>query len=246
MTDAIELLDRMYAGEMGCRPKDFRSGGITVIPSERVSEIRIAKGIPLVVYSIATPEGAVLTLHPRLREVADQVLAGRSALDEKAYDALEAALTPLLPPSGPPLIRGGNREVYWFRGRRLYCTAQTFCDCSFGDVGDVTNADEISSGLHAKWWGPVYGQIVDGRVVSWAAVKPLSEIAWDLRIETLPEYQGRGYAKSAASAALKHIFENGKIANWGCDVTNTASLRTALALGFQDYGRDFGCVERVG
>ncbi|MCE5324210.1 GNAT family N-acetyltransferase [bacterium] len=73
-------------------------------------------------------------------------------------------------------------------------------------------------------------------------MKPLSDVVWDPTIQTLPEYRGMGYAKSAVSAAVKYILDNGKIATWGADRTNIASLHTAHALGFQDYGLDFGCV----
>jgi ribosomal protein S18 acetylase RimI-like enzyme len=233
MPDPIELLDRLYASELGCNPQDFNSGRLVKASCERIGGIRFAKGIPLVLFSIAKTSGAVVSVHPRLIDIVDKVLDGRSKLDDEACDALESALNPLI------------NVNFWFRGCRLFCSPETFSDQTFGDVRDVTGLDDISAALHAKWGGRVFGQIVDGRVVSWAAVKPLSDIGWDLSIQTSPEYRGRGYAKSVVSAAVKHVFENGRLATWGTDTTNTASLRTAHSLGFQDYGLDFGCVERM-
>ncbi len=227
----IELLDRLYASELGCRPEDFYSGEITVVSLEQIGGIRFAKGIPLVVFSIAKPTGAVVSVLPRLKDAADRAVEGRATLDQ-AWDAVESAVTPLAD------VR------CWFRGCRFYCSPETFVDQTFGEVRDVTDTDEIAAGLHARWGGRVFAQIADAKPVSWAAVKPLSDVAWDLSIQTLPEYRGRGCAKSAVSAAMKHIFENGKLAAWGADRTNTASLRTARSVGFQDYGLDFGCVVR--
>lgn len=225
----VEMLDRLYASELGCRPEDFYSGKTTLVSLERVGGIRFAKGIPLVVFSIAKTTGAVVSVLPQLKDAADRAIEGRTTLDD-AWDAVESAVTPLVD------------AKCWFRGCRFYCSSETFADQEFGEVRDMTDTDEIAAGLHAKWGGRVFGQIVDGRAVTWAAVKPLSDVVWDLSIQTLPEHRGRGYAKSAVSAAMKHIFENGKLAAWGADRTNLASLRTARSVGFEEYGLDFGCV----
>jgi RimJ/RimL family protein N-acetyltransferase len=107
----------------------------------------------------------------------------------------------------------------------------------------LPDEDDHALLLHSTWGGKVFGQIADGKVVSWAAVKPLSDVVWDLSIETVPEHRGRGYARSAVSAALRHVFASGRLAGWGCDRTSVASLRTALSVGFRRYALDFGCVE---
>ncbi|MGB9620497.1 MAG: GNAT family N-acetyltransferase, partial [Armatimonadota bacterium] len=132
---------------------------------------------------------------------------------------------------------------FWFRGFRLYCDPASFIDRTFGDVRDVSNEDARARQMHGFWGGPVFGQIVDGKAVALCAVKPLSDVVWDLSVETLPNYRGKGYAKSTVSAALRYCLDNGRIAGWGCDRDNTASLRTALSVGFKHYALDFGCAE---
>ena len=224
----------LYSRELGCNPCDFNSGGLVVVSNEKIGEIMFAKGFPLALFSIAKAGGVVVSALPRLKNAVDRVIDGKTALDDDVCDAIEHALTPIVD------VR------YWFRGCRLYCAPETFRDQATGNVQDVTYQDSISEALHAKWDGPVFGQIIDGKAVSRAAIKPLSDIAWDLSIQTLPEYRGWGYAKSVVSVAVKYIFENGKLAAWGTDRTNAASLNTAYSFGFQDYGLDFGCVEQTG
>jgi GNAT superfamily N-acetyltransferase len=173
----------------------------------------------------------VISVRPGLAAVVKEAISGARILDDATCCALERAVTPL-----------GAVES-WFRGVRLYCEPSSFVDCSMAGVTELQPYDgESVALLHSRWGGKVFGHLVDGRAASWAAVKPLSDIVWDLSIDTLPEYRRCGYAKSAVSAALKHTFANGRLAGWGCDRENAASLCVSAAVGFRHYGYDVGCV----
>lgn len=227
LTDTLQKLDIFYAGALDCAPVDLRSGELKIVPCSDI-DIEFAKGYPLAVYGVDTGEGTVLAVQAELATA----LAGLefSTLDNPDCDALERILN--------PHIQG----LDWFRGIRLYCDSTTFTSRRIGEVRAVTQDDPTACELHAKWGGEVFGQVVDGGVVSWAAVKPLSDIVWDLRVDTLPEHRGRGYAASVVSAAISHILDSGRITGWGTDRYNTASLKTAQAVGFAHYALDFGCV----
>ena len=231
MSQTTDLLDSFYAESLGCSSEDLDAGKLTVVESDTRS-IRFARGAPLALYALAKSAGAVISARPGHGVVVQQAVRGASALDDVTCDALERAVTPLV------------SVKFWFQGFRLFCEPDSFLDCATGDVREVLpDDDEHALLLHRTWGGKVFGQIAGDKVVSWAAVKPLSDVVWDLSIETLPDYRGRGYAKSAVSAALKHIFTNGRLAGWGCDRTGAASLRTAQSVGFRYYALDFGCVE---
>ena len=231
----VATLDRHYAEQLGCTPKDLNSGRLVVIGNDQVGAIRFAKGVPLVLFSIAKGGGAVISVESRLKGKVEEVIreAGASSLDDDVCDAIERAIGPSVD------------QPLWFRGRRLYCEPAGFVDQKEGIVRNVTHDDPHAGELHARWGGQVFGQVAGGLVVSWAAIKPLSDVVWDLSVETLPDHRGRGCAKSAVSAAVKFIFANGRLAAWGTDRTNIASLATARAVGFVDYGLDFGCVGKV-
>jgi len=230
---ALAALDRHYAAEMGCRPEDLRSGKTLVLASEH-RELRFAKGFPLPVFGMDTGEGRVISVAPHLAEHARRVLlrAPSCSLSDEVCEVLENALAPF------------TAETEWFRGERLYLIPKMFRDREQGEVREASALDDKAAARRRLWGGPVFAQFVDGRAVSRATVKPLSDVVWDLSIETEPEYRGRGYALSAASAAVKEIFRAGKIAMWGTDRTNEASLRTARALGFQHYAWEVGCFVR--
>ena len=235
MSTTIDLLDTHYARQLGCLPEDLNSDRLIVVANENVAGIRFAKGIPMAVYALSKANGAVICVLPRLDKPARAAITNRtpSGLDDALCDTLRNALDPLID------VR------FWFRGCRVYCEPESFIDQSFGEVRHVADEDESARRMRDTWGGPVFGQIVDGKVVTWCAVKPLSEIVWDLSIETRPEYRGRGYAKSTVSAALEHVFANDRLAGWGCDRDNPASLRTALSVGFKHYALDFGCEENT-
>jgi GNAT superfamily N-acetyltransferase len=232
-------LDNFYATSLGCSPEELAANSLTVVASDP-SSIRFAKGAPLALYALAGAGagggtgGAVIAVRSGLVEVVRQAVRGSDVLDDATCDAIERAVSPHVS------VR------CWFRGVRLYCEPDAFVDRASGEVGEVMpEEDERALLLHNMWGGRVFGQMVGGKVVSWAAVKPLSDTVWDLSIETLPNYQGHGYASSAVSAALTHIFANGRLAGWGCDRTSAASLRVARSVGFRHYAFDFGCVEML-
>ncbi|OFX15122.1 MAG: hypothetical protein A2Z18_02235 [Armatimonadetes bacterium RBG_16_58_9] len=229
---SIEVLDRHYAEALGCTVEDLNSGKLIVVGND-MHKIDFAKDVPLALFAFTRRSGGVVSVKPCLVGEVERAMAGASELDDPTCVAVRHAVSGLV-----------EAEV-WFLGARLCCDPGSFVDKTAGTIREVTREDAYASRLHGKWGGPVFGCIEDGLVVSWAAVNPLSDIVWDISVETLPEYRGRGCAKSAVSAALQFIFDNGKLAAWGCDRTNAASLATARSLGFQDYALEFGCVEKT-
>ncbi|MGQ9455779.1 MAG: GNAT family N-acetyltransferase [Armatimonadota bacterium] len=233
-TDPVEILDRYYASQLGCTPEQLDSGEVIIVPNENTAAIRFAKGSSLLLYAMSKGRGAIITVRP---EIAEELLKcirdaqpGQTLTDELC-NSIENCLRPKL----------GTH--YWFRGYRLYCEPKSFKDCSFGEVRDISDEDETGRRMHDTWRGPVFGQIVEGKPVTWCAVKVLSDIVWDISIETLPGYRRQGYAKSTVSAAVKYCFSCGCLVGWGCNRDNIASLKTALAVGFKHYALDFGCEE---
>lgn len=229
------MLDSFYAEALGCEPQDLNSGQVLVITNEGIAQVCIAAGSPLALLAVDTGRGAVFSARPDIAPLLHHLVGAAEC------PVLDGRLCSLVEDAIGSVVRG-----WWFRGKRLYCDAARFRDQTIGEVRTVTTTDEAAAALHRRWGGEVFGQIVDGRVVAWAAVKPFSHIEWDLRVDTLEEFRGRGYAKSVVSAAVKHILSRDRIAGWGCDRTNIASLRTAESVGFEVYGLDFGCVVEEG
>ena len=179
MSDFITQLDRHYAAELGCKPEDFYSGNLVVVSND-VSRIRFGKGVPLVLFGLGRENGSALSVHPDLADLARQTLRkiAPTSFDESSCTAIESALSSRVD------------AAFWFRGRRLYCEPKLFIDRQTGKVLEVSSQDAHGLALRAKWGGEVFGQVVDGRVVAWAAVKPLSGVVWDLSVVTAPDFRG--------------------------------------------------------
>ena len=229
---ATQELDRYYAHCLGCGPDDMNRGCLVVIGNPRINAIMWAKSAPLVVFGFGKGESSVISARPSLKPHIE------TALRHTAQRRLNDAFCDLLEKT----VAQHMSKIACFRGIRLYCDQTTFEDKSISSDQVVTAQDPHAIELNEKWGGEVFGHVEDGRVVSWAAVKPLSEVVWDISAETLPDCQGRGCARSAVSAAVKHILSKGKIAAWACDRTNEASIRTAKSVGFEEYALEFGCV----
>ena len=90
-------------------------------------------------------------------------------------------------------------------------------------------------------WGTAFGVYHSGKLASWAEVTPLPSITprfgvMLVGIETLPEYQRRGYARAVLAQATRRVLAIGNIPIYHCGVQNVASQRTALSCGYQLYG----------
>ena len=57
-------------------------------------------------------------------------------------------------------------------------------------------------------------------------------------VVTHPEFRGRGYGAAVASAATGRALRTTPVAEWRASGTNTASIKTALKLGFTRYGEN--------
>lgn len=81
------------------------------------------------------------------------------------------------------------------------------------------------------------GAIIQGQLVAIAQNYALTEGFGDIGVFTLPDYQGRGLAASAAALVAAWLWRNGRIPVWSCGEQNQASLRVAHKLGFVENGR---------
>jgi len=90
--------------------------------------------------------------------------------------------------------------------------------------------------LHAALAGP--------QVVSWSLADGVSTageggVYGEIGIHTRPDYRQRGLATITAAAAVEHALSLGwQSVGWHCHAENTASARTALAVGFR-HTRDY-------
>lgn len=90
--------------------------------------------------------------------------------------------------------------------------------------------DELRAVLRRS---PVATWLEHGRPVAVCAPAVETEAWWDVWVETLKPYRGRGLAGRCFRLLLPAMAARGKRAVWGAHDTNAASLRVAEKLGFQ-------------
>jgi len=100
----------------------------------------------------------------------------------------------------------------------------------------MSDADTAALHLRTRFDGAIFGvRGPHGRLVSWAAIKLISETVWELAVATEPDYRGRGFARDAVAAATRFTLEQGRLPIYIHDRDNSTSGFVARALGFQLY-----------
>ena len=93
----------------------------------------------------------------------------------------------------------------------------------------AASAARINIPMAAVW--------ADGRPVSFCYPVWQTEGWWDVSIETLDKYRGKGLAGAAARALIRHMRGAGRAPVWGALESNAASRALAARLGFREAAR---------
>ena len=86
---------------------------------------------------------------------------------------------------------------------------------------------------------PLAVGFVDGRAVSFACAPWQTETLFDLSIDTLEPFRGRGLAAAAAALLIDAVSRTGRQPVWGALEDNGPSMRLAARLGFVPVDRLF-------
>ena len=79
---------------------------------------------------------------------------------------------------------------------------------------------------------PIAAAWAEGRPVSFCYPVWQTETRWDVSIDTLEAYRGRGWAGRAARTLVRHMRKTGRAPVWGALDTNVPSRALAARLGF--------------
>ncbi len=85
--------------------------------------------------------------------------------------------------------------------------------------------------------GYAAGAVVDGRIVGLAHTYAISAGHADVGVFVLEDHRRRGYATAAASIVARCVQGTGRTPVWSAGAANTASLRVAEKLGFEEVMR---------
>jgi RimJ/RimL family protein N-acetyltransferase len=86
----------------------------------------------------------------------------------------------------------------------------------------------------ARTGSPVGAAFCDGAPVSFCYASSVTEGLWDVSIDTLEPFRGRGFAEAAVRVLIEYWADRGRRPVWGALESNAASRRVAEKLGFRE------------
>jgi RimJ/RimL family protein N-acetyltransferase len=239
------LVDRHTGIRLGVDLSSVDRCATVVVESERRLTAELSYGFVHALWWVWLRDGrSVLSVPPgvsgAVQEAAWAARSGEDLLDPVTAEALREAADPTLTALGLPTpFRVFRDRTFAFAIGPAHFRRHTAGRCVRLTDSSIPPADGLGLPTHCFIGGVAYGVVADGRVVCVAYAHRSgvmeSQVA-DLGVETAPEYRGRGYAKTAVSELVLHFIKARGEARYACDPANTASIRTAVAVGFVPYG----------
>jgi GNAT superfamily N-acetyltransferase len=177
----------------------------------------------------------------RVQAIVDTLYGRDSLMEQQAIDQLCTILDVQL--------TSGNNFCQYF-GRKYFCDSEMLIRVNDSNVRKLTadNAEEAIANLR-----PVgipydreyllneesaFAYYHNGAPVAFAATHPAGEMSdriGDIMVGTLQELRSRGYGKAVVSATTSVIVDRGKVAVWGMAHDNMPAMKTASAVGYEQY-----------
>lgn len=225
-------VDTYWATVFQCPPEDLWRPGIVVSP--HVGHLRGYRGV----FLFSRREGCRVSAPPDLVEPLRTMLRGRDALDVFRSDALSELLGGRAEQVIGPNWYGYASAAEFRPVRRSGCRAIVGVDAPLIDL--LRDACGLSDWAEASFdKAPALFGCFDHHHLVAASNLTGWRVGDDrIGVVTHPDFRGRGYGVTVASAATERALQTAAVAEWRARGTNTASINTALKLGFTPYGEN--------
>ena len=225
---------RQSAIDMGCAPEDFLRHENVIVPSRAEARARAYLTLPFPVELVSYGHNVVASVQPEYRQITEDYLGrfpGAYCFQTPNLYALDEALAPL-----------GLRVCYmseYFLPDLSALRAQT-CDFALRLLGPAEFAD-----LYRPEWSNALcesrraldvlgvGAYDGGALVGLAGCSADCEDMWQIGVDVLPCYRGRGIASALTGRLTAEILGRDKVPFYCAAWSNLASVRSALRCGFR-------------
>ena len=221
--------------ELNCAPEDFSGEGIVITSPVLHEKRRRFSDRPFFLQMATFGAGAVISaderLHPRLREWA-KGKRGFWLFEQHNYLELDR------------LLRGYGYKMalthHMFTPTTEIAAVETGFPVRWMEQGDIPpfyGREEFSNALCDRF-RPERPDVLavaalDGEeIMGMAGCSADTPELWQIGIDVLPRYRGRGIGKTLVALLRNEALRRGALPYYGTSLSNIASWRTALASGF--------------
>lgn len=229
-----ELLNQL-AIDYNCKPEDFDSGeNVLTLSAKNKGRREYSDNAPF--FSMVTlGQNAIISadekLHPFLKEyIKDKTgfwIFGENILYQiqvelSKYEKLLSQSHHMFLPDTKPLNFKPDFEVKWFEEK---------------DIGQFYGDNRFPNAFCEKYEPKrpdLLGvcAIIDGEIAGMAGCSADSKIMWQIGIDVMPQYRGKGIGTALVGILKDEIFKRGAIPFYGTAPTNIHSKNIALNCGF--------------
>ena len=233
-TEILHIALQQSAIESCCAPGDFLKNENVVAVSRENAGRRAYLSEPYAFDLTSYGGNAVACVREDLQEVAYSYLAKHSVahlFETPALHELDAMLAPF-----------GLKTK--FQAEYFLPDARYFRICASPYETRVLTPAAFG-GLYQTEWGNALcaerkerdmlcvGAYDCGRLVALAGASADCDTMWQIGVDVLPEYRGRGLAKAVTSRLAQEVFARGKVPFYCAAWSNLPSVRNALSCGFR-------------
>ena len=237
-SQAFETAYRQLALELGCAPEAFTQPGLTLTPAAFRPGARATIRKDSMLLMVGTGNSIVVSADSSLRELVEE-LAGKvnglhRLFEFPALKALDARLREygrelwgtehFFLPGGPlrkvPLPEGFRYQWLDEKSVQEFYPNERF-PMALAEKYSPDRPDVIALAA------------LDGRTIAGVAgASADTEIMWQVGIDVVEEYRGKGLGTALVSALSREIVSQGRLPFYGTAAGNLASQRIAVGCGF--------------
>lgn len=233
--EMIAGLKRQLSLDFNCRPDDFDlSDNVITVSSKNKGRREYIKGT-FFLSMVTLGQNAVIMADKRLHPWLEDFVRDKKGIwlfEHEHLMSVEKELSKygkrlcqthhMFLPNAEPLDIKPDFEVRWFEEsdiKQFYGNANypnAFCKEYDPDRPDVL----------------AVAAVIDGEIAGMAGCSADTETMWQIGIDVLPEYRGRGVGAALVGLLKDEVFKRGYIPFYGTSLSNLHSWKIALKCGF--------------
>ena len=241
---SLDAVGRFYSGRAGYPLHELEPGAFVVVDSTDMNESRSTHHAR-VVWMWVMEDRAILASRPDhaplLREVARGVAAPSDLMRPEMVRELTTRCSTLA---------RSSRSLRPYLGRKYYCDAMMHRPVHDESVHKLTRENAPPAMRELRCVGipddlsyllaedAAYAYFLGDSPVAFAGTHPARTMAncvGDVMAGTLAEHRRRGCGKAVISATTGEVVSRGRVAVWGMSHDNVPAMKTASAVGYQQY-----------